>query len=73
MQYDFIAIPDAEIPEAVEPIFQHVVITYASEANKTVRTGGTSVPPTYQLSEAGVPAVPDCFAAPDVSTKPLTH
>src|ERR1700736_4016394 len=26
----------AEIPEAVEPVFQHVVITYASEANKTV-------------------------------------
>ena len=36
MQYDFIAIPDAEIPKAVEPIFQHVVTTYASEANKTV-------------------------------------
>ena len=28
MNYDFIAIPDAEIPKAVEPIFQHVVITY---------------------------------------------
>src|SRR5476651_1608927 len=36
MQYDFIAIPDAEIPKAVDPIFQHVVTTYASEANKTV-------------------------------------
>jgi uncharacterized damage-inducible protein DinB len=36
MQYDFIAIPDAEIPRALEPIFQHVVTTYASEANKTV-------------------------------------
>src|ERR1700722_7542996 len=35
MQYDFIAIPDAEIPRAVEPVFQHVVTTYASEANKT--------------------------------------
>ncbi len=35
MQYDFIAIPDAEIPKAVEPTFQHVVITYASETNKT--------------------------------------
>jgi uncharacterized damage-inducible protein DinB len=35
MQYDFIAIPDAEIPQAVEPVFQHVVQTYASEANKT--------------------------------------
>ena len=36
MYYDFIAIPDADVPQAVEPIFQHVVTTYASEANKTV-------------------------------------
>src|ERR1700730_6093756 len=36
MHYDFIAIPDAGVPQAVEPIFQHVVQTYASEANKTV-------------------------------------
>src|SRR5262245_20619929 len=36
MQYDFIAIPDAEIPQAAEPVFQHLVTTYASEANKTV-------------------------------------
>jgi uncharacterized damage-inducible protein DinB len=34
--YDFIAIPDSEIPRAVEPVFQHVVTTYVSEANKTV-------------------------------------
>ena len=36
MNYDFIAIPDNEIPAAAEPIFQHVVTTYVSEANKTV-------------------------------------
>jgi uncharacterized damage-inducible protein DinB len=36
MHYDFIAIPDSAIPRAVEPIFQHVVTTYASETNKTV-------------------------------------
>jgi hypothetical protein len=36
MNYDFIAITDAEIPQAVEPIFQHVVTTYVSETNKTV-------------------------------------
>ena len=35
MHYDFTAIPDADVPQAVEPIFQHVVTTYASEANKT--------------------------------------
>ena len=36
MNYEFTAIPDAEVPSAVEPVFQHVVNTYASEANKTV-------------------------------------
>lgn len=36
MQYDYIAIADVDIPQAVEPIFQHVVTTYASETNKTV-------------------------------------
>ena len=35
MHYDFIPIPDADVPQAVEPVFQHVVTTYASEANKT--------------------------------------
>src|ERR1700685_2048635 len=36
MNYDFIAISDADVPQAIEPIFQHIVTTYASEANKTV-------------------------------------
>jgi hypothetical protein len=36
MHYDFIAIPDAEVPQTREAIFHHVVATYASEANKTV-------------------------------------
>jgi uncharacterized damage-inducible protein DinB len=36
MHYDYIAIPDAEVPRAAEPIFQHLVQTYASETNKTV-------------------------------------
>ena len=35
MHYDFTAIPDADVPQAVEPIFQHVLTTYVSEANKT--------------------------------------
>ena len=35
MHYDFTAIPDADVPQAVEPVFQHIVTTYASEANKT--------------------------------------
>src|SRR5215218_7331646 len=36
MRYDFTAIPDADVPQAIEPVFQHVGTTYASEANKTV-------------------------------------
>jgi hypothetical protein len=36
MHYDFTAIPDADVPQAVESIFQHVLTTYASETNKTV-------------------------------------
>ncbi len=35
MQYEYVAIPDDEIPVAAEPVFQHVVTTYVSEANKT--------------------------------------
>jgi uncharacterized damage-inducible protein DinB len=35
MHYDFIAIADADVPQAVEPIFQHVLQTYTSETNKT--------------------------------------
>jgi uncharacterized damage-inducible protein DinB len=34
MNYDNIAIADSEVPSAVAPVFQHVVKTYASEANK---------------------------------------
>ena len=36
MIYEYVAIPDAEVPKAVEPVFQHVVATYAIEVNKTV-------------------------------------
>jgi uncharacterized damage-inducible protein DinB len=36
MIYDYVAISDAEIPRAVEAVFQHAIDTYVSEANKTV-------------------------------------
>jgi uncharacterized damage-inducible protein DinB len=36
MKYDYVAIPDGEVPPAVEPAFRHVLTTYASEVNKTV-------------------------------------
>jgi uncharacterized damage-inducible protein DinB len=35
MRYEFIAIPDEEVPQAADPLFQHLVTTYASETNKT--------------------------------------
>src|SRR5262249_7608514 len=35
MNYDFTAIPDTDVPQAVDPTFQHVLQTYVSEANKT--------------------------------------
>ncbi len=35
MHYDYVAIPDADVPPAAEPAFQHAVTTYASEVNKT--------------------------------------
>jgi len=35
MRYDFVAIADHEAPQAVDPLFAHVVITYVSETNKT--------------------------------------
>lgn len=37
MKYDLIAIPDKDVQMAIETVYQHVVATYASETNKTVR------------------------------------
>jgi len=34
MKYEFVAIPDEEVAKAANPLFQHVVTTYASETNK---------------------------------------
>jgi hypothetical protein len=31
MHYDFVAIPDADVPQAVEPTFQHALTAYARE------------------------------------------
>lgn len=36
MIYELIAIPDADVPRAAEPLFDHLLTTYASETNKTV-------------------------------------
>ena len=36
MRYAFSAISDAEVPRAVDPLFQHLIDTYASETNKVI-------------------------------------
>jgi uncharacterized damage-inducible protein DinB len=38
MNYAYTAIPDAEIPQATQEHFQHLLDTYASESNKVVST-----------------------------------
>lgn len=35
MRYDYIAIPDTDLPPAADPAFRHLLDTYASETNKT--------------------------------------
>ena len=36
MQYAFTAIADSDIPAAADPVFQHLLDTYASETNKVI-------------------------------------
>jgi uncharacterized damage-inducible protein DinB len=36
MRYEYVAIPDEDVPVAVDPSFRHVISTYAGETNKTV-------------------------------------
>ena len=38
MHYDYVAIPDAQIPRAADPAYQHLLDTYASEINKVIST-----------------------------------
>jgi uncharacterized damage-inducible protein DinB len=40
MRYEFSAISDAQVPRAPDPIFQHILDTYASETNKVVSVWG---------------------------------
>ena len=35
MHYEYVAIPDERVPQAADPLFRHLVSTYASETNKT--------------------------------------
>jgi uncharacterized damage-inducible protein DinB len=36
MHYEYVAIPESEVPRAAQPIFQHLLDTYASETSKVV-------------------------------------
>ena len=36
MQYDYVAIPPAEVPRAADPLFQHLLDTYAGETDKVI-------------------------------------
>jgi len=36
IQYEYTAISEAQIPRAADPVFQHLLDTYASETNKVV-------------------------------------
>lgn len=36
MQYEYVAIPEMAVPRADNPLFQHLLDTYASESNKVV-------------------------------------
>jgi len=36
MRYSFTAIADSDIPQAANPVFQHLLDTYASETNKVI-------------------------------------
>ena len=36
MRYAFTAIADSDIPRAADPIFQHLLDTYAGETNKVI-------------------------------------
>ena len=36
MQYEYTAIPETQVPRAEDPVFQHLLDTYASETSKVV-------------------------------------
>jgi uncharacterized damage-inducible protein DinB len=40
MRYEFTAISEALVPRARDPIFQHIIDTYASETNKVISVWG---------------------------------
>src|SRR5882724_9140220 len=44
MQYEYTAIPEAQVPRAANPVFQHLLDTYASETSKVITVWKQFVP-----------------------------
>jgi hypothetical protein len=44
MQYEYTAIPEAAVPRAADPLFQHLLDTYASETSKVISVWGEFLP-----------------------------
>jgi uncharacterized damage-inducible protein DinB len=44
MHYDFVAIPPQDVPRAADPLFQHLLDTYAGETDKTISTWRSFAP-----------------------------
>jgi uncharacterized damage-inducible protein DinB len=45
MQYEYTAIPEAAVPRAANPAFQHLLDTYASETSKVISVWREFLPP----------------------------
>ena len=55
MRYSFTAIADTEIPRAANPLFQHLLDTYASETNKVIAVWQCFEP--ADLASARIPSL----------------
>jgi uncharacterized damage-inducible protein DinB len=52
MQYQYTAIPDAVVPRAANPVFQHLLDTYASETSKVISVWRNFSPPDMAFKPA---------------------
>jgi len=52
MQYEYTAVPEAQVPRAAEPVFQHLLDTYASETSKVVSVWRQFAPEDMSLKPA---------------------
>jgi uncharacterized damage-inducible protein DinB len=52
MQYEYTAIPESAVPRAANPLFQHLLDTYASETSKVVTVWRQFAPQDMQFKSA---------------------